>query len=79
MLLLSEDFVRLIVISFVIAAPMAWYVMHRWLEDFAYRVELNAWIFVIAGLLAVGVALVTVTVQALRAARANPVRSLRSE
>ncbi len=78
-LLLSEDFVRLIVISFVIAAPVAWYVMHRWLEDFAYRVELSVWVFVIAGLLAVGVALVTVSVQALRAARMNPVKSLRSE
>jgi putative ABC transport system permease protein len=78
-LLLSKDFVRLIVISFVIAAPLAWYVMHGWLRDFAYRIDLNGWVFVIAGLLAVGVALITVSVQALRAARANPAKSLRSE
>ncbi len=79
LILLSKDFVRLVVIAFLVAAPLAWYLMDRWLAGFAYRTELNALLFVVAGLLAVAVALVTVNIQALRAVNANPVKSLRSE
>ncbi|MBD0256216.1 MAG: ABC transporter permease [Cytophagales bacterium] len=77
--LLSKDFVRLVLIAFLVAAPLAWYLMDRWLAGFAYRTDLNALLFVAAGLLAVAVALVTVNVQALRAVNTNPVKSLRSE
>jgi putative ABC transport system permease protein len=77
--LLSKDFVRLVVIAIVIASPIAWWVMNKWLQDFAYRIDIRAWIFVAAGALALFVALVSVSLQAIRAAVANPVRSLRSE
>jgi putative ABC transport system permease protein len=77
--LLSGGFVRLVVIASAIASPIAWYFMQRWLQDFAYRIPLSGWFFVFAGMLALLVALATVSWQALRAARANPVRSLRSE
>jgi putative ABC transport system permease protein len=76
--MLSRDFVRLVVISIVIASPVAWYFMHQWLQDFAYRVPISWWIYGIAGACAVVIALATVSVQALRAAMANPVESLRS-
>jgi ABC-type antimicrobial peptide transport system permease subunit len=77
--LLSKDFVRLVVVGIVVAVPVAWWLMSRWLQDFAYRVELSAWVFVAAGVVAVAIALVTVAAQAFRAARANPVNALRSE
>ena len=77
--LLSVEFVRLVVVSLVIAAPVAWYAMHRWLADYAYRIPIGWGVFVAAGILAVVIALVTVSFQAVRAARANPVKSLRSE
>jgi putative ABC transport system permease protein len=76
--MLSGDFVRLVVIAFVIATPVAWYFMHRWLQDFAYRVTIGWWIYGIAGVGAIVIALLTVSVQAMRAATANPVESLRS-
>ena len=79
MQLLSKDFVRLVLIAFVIGAPIAWWVMHNWLEDFAYRVNLQWWVFVAAGSIALVIALVTVGVQAIKAALANPVNSLRTE
>jgi putative ABC transport system permease protein len=78
-LLLSKDFIRLVIIAFVIASPLAWFIMHRWLQDFAYRIDLSGWIFAGAGLLAVIIALVTISFQAIKAAVANPVRSLRAE
>jgi putative ABC transport system permease protein len=78
-LLLSKDFVRLIIISFLIASPVAWYVMHNWLESFAYRIPISWWIFPGAGLLAFVIAIGTVSIQTMRAAAANPVNSLRSE
>jgi putative ABC transport system permease protein len=78
-LLLSGDFIRLVIIAIVIASPLAWFIMHRWLQDFAYRVDVSWWVFAIAGVLAVAIALVTISFQAIRAALANPVRSLRSE
>ena len=78
-LLLSKDFVALILVAFVIAAPVAWWIMHQWLQDFAYRISLSPWIFVAAGLLAIIIALATISFQAIKAALTNPVKSLRSE
>jgi len=77
--MLSKDFIKLVAISFVIAAPVAWYFMHKWLQDFAYRINISWWIFVAAGLAALLTALVTVSFQAIRAAIMNPVKSLRTE
>lgn len=77
--LLSGGFVRLVVIATVIATPIAWYAMHQWLADFAFRIPLSGWFFVLAGAAAVTIALATVSWQAVRAAVANPVNSLRSE
>lgn len=77
--LLSKDFMRLVLIAIVLAIPFAWWGMHRWLESFAYRIEINWWVFALAGLAAVCIALLTVSFQALKAANANPVRSLRTE
>ena len=77
--MLSKDFMKLVAISFVIAAPVAWYFMNKWLQDFAYRVNISWWIFVAAGLVALLIALVTVGFQAIRAAITNPVKSLRTE
>jgi putative ABC transport system permease protein len=79
MRLLSRDFLRLVFLSGLIASPFAWWAMHRWLQDFAYRIEIGWGVFVLAAVLSVGIALVTVSFQALRAALANPVKSLRSE
>ena len=76
-LLISRDFLKLVLIAILVASPLAAYLMHRWLQDFAYRIELNGWMFVLAGSLAVLVALCTVGVQAIRAAVKNPVKSLR--
>jgi putative ABC transport system permease protein len=73
--LLSKDFIRLIVISFLIASPVAWIVMHNWLEGFAYRIPINWWIFPCAGLLAVIIALGTVSFQTIAAAGMNPVKA----
>lgn len=77
--LLSIDFLKLVFISFVIAAPLAYFFMHQWLKDFAYRISMNGWIFLFAGVTAVLVALFTISFQAIRAAIANPVKSLRTE
>jgi putative ABC transport system permease protein len=77
--LLSKDFMKLVLIAVLIATPIAWYVMSRWLQSFAYRIELQWWIFALAGLLAVLVALATVSLQSVKAAMMNPVDSLRSE
>jgi putative ABC transport system permease protein len=78
-MMLSEDFIKLVIIAFVIACPVAWYIMHNWLQDFAYRISINWWIFFAAGLLAVVIGLATISFQALKAAIANPVKSLRTE
>jgi putative ABC transport system permease protein len=77
--MLSRDFILLVVIAIVIASPVAWYFMHQWLQDFAYRVPISWWIYGIAGAGAIGIALLTVSFQAIRAARANPVESLKAE
>jgi putative ABC transport system permease protein len=78
-LLISKDFVLLIGVAFVIAAPVAWWIMHSWLQDFAYRISLDPLIFILAGLLAILIAMTTISAQAIRAARSNPVKSLRAE
>jgi putative ABC transport system permease protein len=77
--LMARDFVKLVLIAVVIASPIAWYAMTRWLGAFDYRIQLGAWIFLTAGALAVLIALVTVSYQSVRAALSNPVKSLRSE
>ena len=77
--LLSKDFLKLVFISFFIAAPVAWFFMHQWLEDFAYRINISWWIFAVAGITALLIALFTISFQAIRAAIANPVKSLRTE
>ena len=77
--LLSKDFLRLVLVSAVITFPLAWWAMSHWLQDFAYRITIGWDIFALAAALAVGIALVTVSFQAVRAALANPVKSLRSE
>ncbi|MEM1324904.1 MAG: ABC transporter permease [Bacteroidota bacterium] len=77
--LLSKDFIQLVIIAFLIATPIAYYFMNEWLQDFAYRIELRWWVFALAGLAAIGIALLTVSFQSVRAALANPVKSLRSE
>ena len=77
--LLSKDFLKLVVMAIVIATPIAWYAMSQWLQSFAYRIELEWWVFALAGLLAVGIALITVGFQSVKAALMNPINSLRSE
>ncbi|SOD89132.1 ABC transporter permease [Spirosoma fluviale] len=77
--LLSGDFLKPVGIAILIASPIAWYVMHQWLQDFAYRVDLSWWVFAVVGLLAVAIALLTVSFQSVKAALMNPVKSLRSE
>ncbi len=79
LVLFSKEFVLLVAIAFAVAAPIAWYLMHLWLNDFQYRIPMNWWIFALAGLLAVTVALLTISFQAIRSAIANPVKSLRTE
>jgi putative ABC transport system permease protein len=77
--LLASGFLGMVVLSIVIAVPLAWWIMNRWLEDFAYRIEIRWWMFGVVGLAAVAIALGTVSFQVVRAARANPVEALRSE
>ncbi len=77
--MLNRDFVKWVVIAFVIATPIAWYAMHKWLENFAYKTGLSWWIFVLAGVIALGIALLTVSWQSWKAAVKNPVESLRYE
>ena len=77
--LLSKHFFRLVLIANLIAWPLAWFAMHRWLQDYAYRIPISWWVFVASGVLALGIALLTVSILAVRAAVANPVKALRSE
>jgi putative ABC transport system permease protein len=77
--LLSKDFMKLVFIAAVIASPLAWYFMHEWLKDFAYRINIRWWVFGIAGTIALVIALITVCFRAVEAAMANPVKSLRTE
>jgi putative ABC transport system permease protein len=77
--ILSKDFLKLVIIAIIIATPVAWWAMNKWLEDFAYRISISWWIFVIAGFAAALIAFLTVSFQAIKAAIANPVKSLRTE
>ncbi len=77
--LLSRDFIKLVGWAFILASPLAWWVMHRWLENFAYRITITWWVFPLAGLLALSIALLTVSYQSIQAALVNPVQSLRSD
>lgn len=77
--LFAADFLKLIMIAFIIAAPLGWLAMRRWLQDFAYRIDLSWWIFILAGVCSVAIALFTLSYQAFKTAIANPVKSLRSE
>lgn len=77
--LLARDFMKLVLLAIVIATPVAWYFMKKWLSDFAYRIEMQWWMFAVAGLVAILIAFLTVSFQSVKAALANPVKSLRSE
>jgi putative ABC transport system permease protein len=79
LVLLNKDFVKWVILAFIIASPIAWYTMHQWLENFAYKTELSWWIFALAGILALGIALLTVSWQSWKAATRNPVEALRYE
>jgi len=79
MVLLNSDFIKWVALSFAIATPIAWYIMNRWLESFAYRTTLNWWIFALSGVLALEIALLTVSWQSWKAATRNPVDALRNE
>jgi len=77
--LLSKDFIILVGIAAIIAFPLSWWFMHSWLKDFAYRVNIQWWVFLAAAALVIFITLLTVSIQAVRAALANPVKSLRTE
>jgi putative ABC transport system permease protein len=77
--LLAKEFLVLVLVAFIIAAPVAWLCMNKWLQDFAYRIHLSWWMFVVAGIGSILIALITVSFQAIKAAVANPVKSLRTE
>jgi putative ABC transport system permease protein len=77
--LLSKDFAVLVIIAALVAFPIAWWALNKWLEDFAYRISIQWWVFVVAAIAALAIALLTVSFQAIRAALANPVKSLRTE
>jgi putative ABC transport system permease protein len=78
-MLLSKDFIKLVLISLLIASPVAWYFMNKWLQDFAYRINISWWIFAVTAIIALSIAFITVSFQAIKAAIANPVKSLRTE
>jgi hypothetical protein len=77
--MLTKDFLKLVAISFVIASPLAWWFLGNWLESYAYKVPLDIWFFVAAGILAVGIAFVSIASRTIGAALQNPSKSLRTE
>lgn len=77
--MLSNDFIKLIVVAIIVASPVAWWAMNNWLDDFAFRISIQWWMFALAGGMAVLIAFLTVSFQAMKAAMANPVDSLRDE
>lgn len=79
LVLLSKDFVKLIVVALMLAIPAAWYIMDQWLQDFAYRIDIDWWVFAVAGAIALVIAILTITLQALRTVTDNPVKSLRTQ
>jgi putative ABC transport system permease protein len=78
-LLLSTDFLKLVAVAAVVGFLIAWYAMNKWLEDFAYRIQIQWWIFLLAGIIAATVAFLTIALQAVKAATSNPVKNLRTE
>ena len=78
-ILIAKDFIKLVVISCLVAFPLSWWIMNNWLQGYAYRIGINWWIFILAGVLAITIALITVSFQAIKAARVNPVESLKTE
>ena len=79
LLLVSREFLILVAIAFIISIPVTWWAMHKWLQDFAYRMNINVWVFVGAGIMVLMIAFLTISFQAIKAATANPVKSLRTE
>jgi len=77
--MLSAEFLKLVLIAIIISFPITWFAMHKWLQDFAYRIDMQWWVFLLAGFLALLIALITISFQSIKAAIANPVKSLRSE
>ena len=77
--MLGKDFVKLVAIATMIAIPVSWLVMEKWLQEFAYRISIEWWMFLLSGCIAILIALITVSFQAIKAAIANPVKSLRTE
>jgi putative ABC transport system permease protein len=77
--MLSKDFLKLVAVSALIAFPVAWWAMHKWLQDFAYRVQISWWVFAVAAIIALLIAVFTVSFQAIKAALSNPVKNLRTE
>ncbi len=77
--MLSIDFLKLVFFALIIASPVAYFFMHQWLQDFAYRIDISWWVFALAGVAAVLIALITISFQTIKAALANPVKSLRTE
>ena len=79
LLLVSKEFLLLVMIAFIISIPVTWWAMNKWLQDFAYRININVWIFAAAGIAVILIALLTISFQTIKAAIANPVKSLRTE
>jgi putative ABC transport system permease protein len=77
--MLSKDFLKLIIVAALVAFPIAWWGLHKWLQDFVFRIGIAWWIFILAGVVTALVAFVTISLQAIKAANANPVKSLRAE
>jgi len=77
--MLSKDFLKLVLIASLIAFPVAWWFMNKWLEDFVYRINISWWVFILASFVSIFIAIVTVSFQAIKAAIANPVKNLRTE
>ena len=77
--MISKDFMKLVFVASIIAFPLAWWAMNKWLQDFAYRIDIRWWVFAFAGIITVLISLLTISFQAIKAATANPVNSLRSE
>ncbi|MCG8374078.1 MAG: ABC transporter permease, partial [Balneolales bacterium] len=77
--LISKDFFWLITLGFLVASPIAWYLMNEWLQDYAYKIEISPWIFVLSGLVAIVIAFATISFQSIKAALSNPVESLKNE
>jgi putative ABC transport system permease protein len=77
--LLSRDFLKLVIAAICIASPVAWYLMNKWLDGFAYKIHIQWWVFATSGILVITIAICTISFQSIKAALMNPVKSLRSE